>query len=89
VLAFVYEVDAAKGRGGITAAAERFGITPLTISHWKRRDGVLPPSTLGTQDTVKQIEALERMLQLAKEIGKVEKRIADLRERFRRSRRGI
>ena len=89
MLAFVYEVDAAKGRGGITAAAERFGITPLTIRHWKSRDGVLPPATLGSLDTVKQIEMLERMLQLAKEIGEVEKRIADLRERFRRSRRGI
>jgi transposase-like protein len=89
VLAFVYEVDAARGRGGITAAAQKFGITSLTISSWKTKDGVLPPATLGSEDTVNQIETLKRMLQLAEEIGQLEKRISALRENFKRLRRSF
>jgi DNA-binding transcriptional regulator YdaS (Cro superfamily) len=34
VLAFVAEVNKKRKRGGQKAAAEKFGISPLTISHW-------------------------------------------------------
>lgn len=36
VLAHVDEVNAERGRGGITAASKKFNITPLTISNWMR-----------------------------------------------------
>lgn len=42
VLAHVEKVNAEKGRGGITAASKKFGITPLTISNWVKKTGVLP-----------------------------------------------
>lgn len=44
VLAFVDKTNAAKGRGGITAAAARFGVTPLTISNWMKKTGATTPT---------------------------------------------
>ena len=34
VLDYVAQVNAKKGRGGMTAAAKKFKITPLTVSNW-------------------------------------------------------
>lgn len=34
VLDYVAQVNAKKGRGGMTAAARKFKITPLTVSNW-------------------------------------------------------
>jgi len=39
VLDYVASVDAEKGRGGVAAAARQFGITPLTVTAWKKRFG--------------------------------------------------
>jgi transposase-like protein len=39
VLAFVDKTNATKGRGGITAASKKFGVTPLTISNWLKKVG--------------------------------------------------
>ena len=44
ILAFVDKVNATKGRGGITAAAEKFNVTPLTISNWLKKTGATGPS---------------------------------------------
>jgi transposase-like protein len=41
ILAVVHEVNAERGRGGVTAAAAKFGVSPLTISHWLRNVGIL------------------------------------------------
>ena len=41
ILAVVHEVNAKRGRGGVTAAAAKFGVSPLTISHWLRNVGIL------------------------------------------------
>ena len=40
VIAMVEKVNAEKGRGGITAASGKFGVTPLTISAWMRNAGL-------------------------------------------------
>jgi transposase-like protein len=39
VLAYVAAVNASKGRGGMSEAAKKFKITPLTISVWIRKFG--------------------------------------------------
>ncbi|MDA0767995.1 MAG: hypothetical protein O3A92_14390 [Verrucomicrobia bacterium] len=44
VLEFVDKVNAEKGRGGITAAAAKFNVTPLTISNWMKKTDATPPS---------------------------------------------
>ena len=37
VMDYVDSVDGDNGRGGVAAAARKFGITPLTITAWKKR----------------------------------------------------
>lgn len=39
VIEYVETVNGEKGRGGITAAAKRFGVSPLTVSSWLRVNG--------------------------------------------------
>jgi transposase len=39
VLDFVAQVNAKKGRGGMTAAAKKFKVTPLTVSNWIAKSG--------------------------------------------------
>lgn len=39
VLAYVTAVNAKKGRGGMSAAAKKFKVTPLTVSTWIRKFG--------------------------------------------------
>ena len=39
ILSHVDKVNATKGRGGITAASEKYGVTPLTISNWLKKVG--------------------------------------------------
>ena len=34
VVAFVNQINSKKGRGGISAAARKFGASPLSISNW-------------------------------------------------------
>lgn len=40
VIAFITEFNKSKGRGGQSAAAEKFGITQLTISKWLKGAGI-------------------------------------------------
>ncbi|MCU0779683.1 MAG: hypothetical protein MUF04_01120 [Akkermansiaceae bacterium] len=39
VIDFVKDYNAKNGRGGMTAAARKFNITPLTVSAWLAREG--------------------------------------------------
>ncbi len=39
VIAFVGQVNSEKGRGGVAAAAKKFGASPLSISNWLKRGG--------------------------------------------------
>ena len=47
VLDFVAKTNAAKGRGGITAASKKFKVTPLTISNWIK--SAKAPKTTGAK----------------------------------------
>ena len=50
VLSYVEKVNAERGRGGITAAAKKFDITPLTISNWLKKTGVTPRARRASGD---------------------------------------
>ncbi|MBL9152325.1 MAG: hypothetical protein JNK37_07570 [Verrucomicrobiales bacterium] len=39
-MAFITDFNKANGRGGQTAAAEKYGVTQLTISKWLKKAGV-------------------------------------------------
>ena len=72
VLEFVESVNLERGRGGIAAAAQQFGVSPLTISNWMRSDG-MPTRGSGARPF---IEVFRRMAELHEQIGKVEGELA-------------
>ncbi len=43
VVSFVAQYNSANGRGGQSAAAKKFKVTPLTISAWLKSAGAKPP----------------------------------------------
>jgi hypothetical protein len=42
ILAFVTSVNEAKGRGGQSAAAAKYQVSPLTIGNWFKKSGTAP-----------------------------------------------
>lgn len=80
VLAFVEKVNAEKGRGGITAAATKFGITPLTISNWIKKNGLV--SMRSSRDTAEFAEVLRRLADLHESITKKEAELAELQAEY-------
>lgn len=70
VLNFVAKVDGEKGRGGVAAAAREFGITPLTITAWKKKFGTDAPAakTRAVKGSSAQSQVLHRLAQILDEI---------------------
>ena len=79
VLAMVEKVNAEKGRGGITAAAAKFGVTPLTISAWLRNAGI---STRGGAKSQAGPEVFRRLAELHETIIKTEDELASLKQEY-------
>lgn len=75
ILAFVDEVNAELRRGGIRSAAEKFDVTPMTISRWRQER--LPS---GGDSGV--TEKLHKMAALHERISVVEAELFELRQEF-------
>jgi transposase-like protein len=98
ILDFVVDYDRQHGRGGQTAAAEKYGVSPLTISNWKKNSGKAPrkmgrPKKSGLAAAVttsKQITSgatsmggkLDRLQSVHDEIVATEKELNRLRAQF-------
>jgi hypothetical protein len=80
VLAFVEKTNAENGRGGITAASKKFGITPLTISNWMKRSGV--PSVRGARSNVHFASNLRRLADIHASISKKEAELLKLQREY-------
>lgn len=72
VLDYVGEVNVARGgRGGITAACNKFGVTQMTISNWiKERGGIMPGRTrTATTEKIIRLGVLhKKILRLEEEL---------------------
>jgi len=80
VLEFVESVNLERGRGGIAAAAQQFGVSPLTISNWLRSDG-MPTRGSGVRPS---IEVFRRMAELHEQIVKAEGELATYEKEYAR-----
>lgn len=80
VLAFVEKTNAENGRGGITAASKKFGVTPLTISNWMKRSGV--PSVRGARSNVHFASNLRRLAEIHESISKKEAELLKLQRDY-------
>ena len=79
VLSFVETTNAERGRGGITAAAKKFKITPLTISNWLKKTGVSPRTRRGSGDFSAN---LRRLADLHESISKKETELMKLQREY-------
>lgn len=77
VLAFVEKTNADKGRGGITAASKKFGVTPLTISNWLKGGG-----SRASGEGSHIPETLRRMADLHEEIAKAQEKLDGLQKEY-------
>jgi transposase-like protein len=81
ILAHVDKINAMKGRGGITAAAGKYGVTPLTISNWMKKMG----STAGAakrRPSGEFSETLRRLADLHEAIAAKETELTQLRREY-------
>lgn len=79
ILAFVDKTNAMKGRGGIAAAARKFGVTPLTISHWLKKVGASPAKRHASGDFSQN---LRRLAELHEAIAAKEADLVRLRREY-------
>jgi len=68
ILAYVEQINKAKGRGGQKAAAEKFGVSQLTISAWKKALGA--PKKAAAKKVVKKAAAKKVKKAVAKKAAK-------------------
>ncbi|MBN8459574.1 MAG: hypothetical protein J0M04_17225 [Verrucomicrobia bacterium] len=79
VLDFVAAVNEKKGRGGMTAAARKFKVTPLTISNWLAKQGGTA-STGASKAKAKEAKAAAAAVTKAlAKLAKAEKALAQAR----------
>jgi hypothetical protein len=88
ILKYVEDVNAQKGRGGQTAAVQKFGVSALTITSWMRKrpegaGGEFTGSTNGTGGTLAKLAAVHAAI-VAKE-----KEIASLQAQFNKLKASI
>jgi len=81
ILAIVHEVNATRGRGGVTAAANKFGVSPLTISHWLRNTGIQSTSQKGRRNAG-DAGVFRELADLHDKIAKKQRELAQLESQF-------
>jgi transposase-like protein len=91
IIAFVNEVNAAKGRGGVTASAKKYGVSPLSISNWIKKGGAAssPKKAKGARKATtngrkrnKSESAWDELVRLRNDISSLEKELEQKRDRF-------
>lgn len=81
VLDYVESVNLERGRGGIAAAAKRYGVSPLTISNWLRSEGSTPQRATGSRPSV---DVFRRLAELHEKIIKVESELEEYEREYAR-----
>lgn len=81
IIAMVHEVNAQRGRGGITAASQKFNVSPLTISHWMRDAAVDSPRS-SWQFNGNHAEIFRELADLHEQITSKQEELAKLESRF-------
>ena len=76
---FVEKVNAEKGRGGVTTASKKFGVTALTVSNWLKKAGgevKATPKAAGRPTMQKSTDVLDQLVALRDEIRGLEGQLA-------------
>ena len=80
VLDFVESI----GRGGISQAAKKFGVSPLSISNWKKKLGGGESATKSRSEAKPsgRDQVLAKMTKLSSEMVSTEKKLAAMQKEF-------
>lgn len=94
IIATVNEVNASKGRGGLTAAAKQYSVSPLSISNWMKKGGVARSARKGKPGPKagaarKGVSAWDELVSLKNDISALEKELDQKRARFDKVKRKI
>ncbi len=76
ILTYVEEVNGQKGRGGVSAASKKFGVSQLTVSSWLRKSGSPSAGRGGFGGS------LRRLADLHDEIAVTKKKLSALEREF-------
>ncbi|MGJ8723453.1 MAG: hypothetical protein ACSHYB_02760 [Roseibacillus sp.] len=85
VIDYVISVDGDNGRGGVAAAARKFGITPLTITAWKKRAGGTAPASAAKgakRGATAQSRVLHRLAEILDHVATKEAEIDALNKEY-------
>ena len=87
IIAFVEKVNAEKGRGGVTAAAKKYKVSPLSISNWIKGSGVtaVPRKRVGKRSSKRSSKGggtWAKMVDLKADIDVMERKLAAKKAEF-------
>lgn len=84
IVSFVQEINEEKGRGGVTAAAKKYGASPLSISKWlaESEGGVSVSRSSKSGPSNGRDKVLNELSSLNKTIAKKRKELDGLEARF-------
>ena len=89
ILNHVEQVNSNRGRGGITSAAKKFGVTALTISNWLRATEPLALSMRSTNRNSNAASTLRRLAEIHEMIAAREHELLPLRKEFEKLKRSL
>ncbi len=92
VLDYVEKIDSEKGRGGVAAAAREFGITPLTITAWKKKGGSSTSSasvSKAAKGSSSQSRVLHRLAQILDAIDAKKAEVTALEKEYAKLKKKI
>ncbi len=80
VLAYVDKVNDEQGRGGVTAASKKYGVTPLSISNWLKRKRINDQTAM--MSNADYAVKLRELADLHEVIVRKEEELQDLRDQY-------
>lgn len=89
ILNHVAQVNRKRGRGGITSAAKKYGVTALTISNWLRANEPLALSIRSANRNSNAAESLRRLAEIHEKIIEREDKLLPLRREFEKLKRSL
>ncbi|MBK1834913.1 hypothetical protein JIN78_12660 [Roseibacillus ishigakijimensis] len=81
ILRYVHQVNQEKGRGGVSAAVRKFGISPITVNGWLRTMKESGP-TLPLPKNATAVEVFQRLADLHSAIEAKRQELARMEEEY-------
>ena len=89
ILDHVQSVNESRGRGGITSASKKYGVTALTISNWMKGPELSYSAKRSSLASGNASETLRRLADLHDEIMKREQELVPLRREFEKLKKSL